>query len=129
MAVAATSQIIYDGTRNCIMQFTGIGDGNDGENNIVKVDASELSPAPKSLKVTNITYDVNGGIVQLLWSADAPVPFVNLMNIGEIDYDLTNGMPNAGGDTANGDILLSTLGFESGSSYTVRLRMVKKYVP
>lgn len=127
MAVATTSQIVYDGTRNCVMQFTGIGDGNDGENNVVKVDASELTPAPKSLKVTKITYDVNGGVVQLLWSADAPVPFVNLISVNEIDYGLTNGMPNGGGDTANGDILLSTLGFESGSSYNVTLEMVKKF--
>jgi hypothetical protein len=127
MAIAATSQVLYDNTRNCVMQFTGIADGNDVENNVVKVDASELTPVPQSLKITEITYDVNGGIVQLSWAADNPVPFVNLMGHHTIDYAEINGMVNAGGDSANGDILLSTLGFEAGSSYSVLLKMVKKF--
>jgi len=127
MAIAATSQVLYDNTRNCVMQFTGIADGNDVENNVVKVDASELTPVPQSLKITEITYDVNGGIVQLSWAADNPVPFVSLMGHHTFDYGEINGMVNTGGDSANGDILLSTLGFEAGSSYSVLLKMVKKF--
>ena len=44
---------------------------------------------------------------------------------GVFDYCRTGGMRNGGGDTANGDILLSTDGFELGSSYTITLDMVK----
>lgn len=127
MAIAATSQLLYDGNRNVVMRFTGISDGYDGETNVVKVDASELTPAPKSLKIMEMSWTVSGGIVQLLWNADAPVPFANLTLVNNVDFDSIKGMVNGGGDTANGDILLSTLGFEAGSMYSLTLNMVKKY--
>lgn len=127
MAIAATSLTLYDGARNTAMQFTGIGDGNGDETNVVKVRALDLVPIPKSLKIMKVTYDVSGGLLQLLWAADAPVPFANLSAFNALDYTSIGGLVNQGGDTANGDILISTLGFDAGSSYTVTLEMVKKF--
>lgn len=125
--IASTIQTLYDGARNVTMQFTGIGDGNGDETNVVKVRALDLLPVPKSLKIMKVTYDISGGLVQLLWAADSPVPFLNLSAFNALDYTSIGGLITQGGDTANGDILLSTLGFDAGSSYTVTLEMVKKF--
>ena len=73
-----------------------------------------------------ITGDVSGGILQFLWAADDPVPFLNLSQYVELCYDKIGGLQNGGGDSANGDILFSTLGFDAGSSYNVTLEMKKK---
>ena len=125
--IAATSQVLYDGPRNCVMQFTGICDGLGDESNAVKVRMSDLAPVPKSVSVRKVTYDVSSGLVQLLWSAADPVPFLVLSEHNMIDYTNMGGMTNGGGDTANGDILISTLGFDAGASYSVTLEMVKKF--
>lgn len=127
MGNQTTSQILYDGNRNVVMQFTGVSDGADPESNVVKVDMSALNPVPKSVKIMKSNYDVQGGVVQLLWAAADPVPFALLEGHDQFDYESIGGMVNGGGDTANGNILLSMLGFEAGSTYTIKLEMVKKF--
>lgn len=125
MAISTTSQVIADGPRNLIMQFTGRSDGSGQESNVVKVDVSELSPPCDRVSIKNISYDINGGSVQLLWDAQTPVEFA-ILSIGELEYCRAP-LQNTGGDTATGDILLSTIGFELNSSYTIVLEMKKKW--
>ena len=127
MPMATTSQMLHDGPRRLVMQFTGISDGQGDESNVVKVDVSELAPAAKSASVLKVTYDVSGGLLQLLWAADEPVPFLTLTSVNTIDYSSVMGLANGGGDSATGDILLSTLGFDAGASYFLTLEMVKKF--
>lgn len=130
MAISATVQVLHDGARNVVMQFTGVSDGGPGETNVVKVDVSELVPPPRSVKIKRIAnYDVSGGLLQMSWGADDPVPFLELANVNGISYEGIGGLKNGGGDTATGDILFTTLGFEAGSSYSVTLEMTKKFVP
>ena len=129
MAFAATSQILHDGVRNVVMQFTGIADGAVGETNVVKVDVSELNPPARLVSIRKITYNVAGGVLQLLWAADTPVPFLLLEGQNVNDYARITAMPNGGGDTANGDILFTTLGFDAGANYSVLLEMVKTGAP
>lgn len=129
MAISATVQVLHDGARNVVMQFTGVSDGGPGETNVVKVDVSELVPPPRFVKIDKATYDVSGGLLRMLWAADDPAPFLDLANVNVIGYDSINGLKNGGGDTATGDILFTTLGFEAGSSYSVTLEMTKKFVP
>lgn len=132
MAIITTAQKLHDGPRNVVMQFTGRHDGGlggDNETNVIKVDASELVPAgDRQLKLRKVTYDVNGGIVVLSWGGDDPSPFLNLGgNPGEFDYRSHGGLNNPGtaDKTIPGDILISTLGFAGGSSYSVKMEMVK----
>ena len=124
--MATTSQVLNDGPRRLTMQFTGISEGQGDEVNVVKVRVADLIPIPKSVSVLRISYDVYGGLLQLLWSAVEPVPFLTLSGFNVIDYTMVGGLANGGGDTANGDILFSTLGFDTGSSYSVLLEMIKK---
>lgn len=125
MTFAATSQVLHDGQRNVVMQFTGLCDGSGQELNVVKVDVSALTPPTKSLYLYKAQYTVVGGILQLLWGADTPVPFLNLEGHDEFDYCRIGGIKNIGVDAATGDILFTTLGFESGSSYSIKLDMKK----
>ena len=127
MAVQATSQVLYDGITNVIMQFTGVGDGQGDETAAIKVHMADLNPVPFSVKIRNVQYDISSGLVQLLWAAAENVPFLTLSGYNTIDYQDMGGMVNGSGDTANGDILISTLGFDAGSTYSVLLEMKKKY--
>lgn len=127
MALTTTSQVIYDGLRHVSMQFTGSGDGAGDETLALKVDCSALNPPCRSVKIRSISYDVGYGVVELLWDAVQPVPFAELTESGcPLDYRRINGLVNNGGDTATGNILLSTKGFELNSTYTIVLEMIKK---
>ena len=127
MAIATTMQILHDGQTNLVVQLTGISDGAGGqETNVVKVDVSDLTPVPDTLKIVKGMYDVSGGVVSLSWDAQTPEPFAHLSGPGELDYRRSNGLPNTD-DTTNGDLLLSTKEFGLNSSYSITLEMKKKY--
>ncbi len=127
MAIAVTSAVLHDGRRNATMQFTGVSDGSGQETGVVKVDVSELNPRPVTVKVNRIEYAVDGGQVKLSWEADVDVDFAVLSGQNILDYCFINGMVNSAGPGKNGDILLSTLGFEENSSYTIKLDLIKKF--
>lgn len=127
MSVQTTSQVLHDGIKNVVMQFTGIGDGMGDEVAAIKIRMSDLTPVPSSVKVKCLSYDISGGLVQLLWEADENQPFLTLSGCYDKDYKKIGGIPNGGGDTATGDILFSTMGFDAGSTYSITLEMVKKY--
>jgi hypothetical protein len=127
MSINATTQIVYDGTRNAIIKCIGICDGTDGnEANVVKVDVSELMPAGGRVKIKRIQYDVSYGVVQLSWDAAPPVPIDYLDGEGERDYCSVDGLLNPVDETGYGDILLSTLGFELNSTYSLIIHLLKK---
>ena len=125
MALQTTSQILYDGERNVSMQFTGVCDGFGDEIAALKVDMSALLPVPDRVSIVEITYEVVGGIVRLIWDANDPTPFLELASVGLFNYARIGGMANGGGDTATGNILFTTMGFDAGSSYSIKLDMRK----
>ena len=120
------SQITYDNRLNTVWLFSGISEG-DNETLVLKVDKSLLTDSPRLLKILHVEYEVVGGILQLLWEADDPVVIMNLASVNVFDYDRTGGLQNNAGPSATGNILFSTIGFEIGSSYTIKLRMRKKF--
>ena len=126
MPMATTSQVLYDGQRNIIMQFAGISDGTD-EIRVVKVDLTALLPKPVGVKVKKITYDIPQGIVRVQWDADDPVQLADLSGWNELDYTKMGGIVNSGGDNPTGNIIFTTLGFEAGSNYNIKMEMVKRF--
>lgn len=127
MAITATTQIVHDGTRNVTMLLTGLCDGTGGdETNVVKVDVSALDPNLGTVKVEKITYDVGYGVVKLSWDAVTPVDFLVLEGLGAFDFTTCGGLVNTAGETATGDIVLSTVAFDLNSSYSILLKMIKK---
>lgn len=129
MAIEVTTQILHDGARNAVVQITGRSDGSGQETGVTKVDVSELQPPAARVAITRLTYDITGGMVELLWDADADVPFAKLEGNNVSDYERIGGLQNAawGELGANGDILLTTRGFGLDSSYTIKFDLIKKY--
>lgn len=126
MAISTTTQTIIDGARNVVMKFTGVADGPGDEVNVLKVDVAAMNPpAGPSLKVRKISAWTFNGIVQLSWDADTPQPFAELQLSSVNDYTRFGGLTNSGGPTATGSILLSTQGFNLGSSYDITIEMIK----
>jgi hypothetical protein len=129
MAIEVTTQILHDGARNAVVQITGRSDGSGQETHVVKVDVSALQPPATHVAIKALTYDVAGGSVTLAWDADEDVPFAQLQGSDTICYEQIGGLQSAAkgelGD--NGDILLSTHGFELDSLYTIKFDLIKKY--
>ena len=130
MPFTTTSQILHDGERNVIMQFTGVGDGESVESNVVKVDVSALVPPARSVKIRECRYDVYGGLLRLLWGTEQqPVEFLVLSRANVLKWHRQGGLSNAGVAYPTGDILFSASGFGAGDSYSVTLEMVKQFAP
>jgi hypothetical protein len=127
MAINATTEVVHDGTRNVIVKLIGIGDGTDGnESFALKVDVSELAQPCRKVKIEKVQYDVSYGVVQLAWDAAPPVPICYLDGANELEFHGVDGLPPRTDETGSGDILLTTIGFEANSTYTIILHMVKK---
>ena len=120
-----TSQILYEGIRNLTMQFTGRGEAGENETNVVKVDVSALTPPCARVRIRKISYDVAYGIVILSWDGPSPVEFLNLEGQETFDYCFEGGLQNVV-PSSNGDLLLSTKGFEANSVYSLKIEMAKK---
>lgn len=129
MAIATTSQTVFDGNRTVSMQFTGISDGAGQLSQAVLVDPSLLKPKAKAVKVAQITGVVSYGVVELYWDAIPPVKFAELTG-DQIAYDyrpqgtLAN---TIAGPDATGKILISTTGFSAASVYMLKIDMIKRY--
>jgi len=129
MAIAAQILTVQDGAVNCTLQIIGISDGQAGQEvNVVKVDVSELTPPCATVRIMEATYDVEGGTVTMAWDDVTPVPFAYLKGMDTLDYCKVGGLNNAADPTSrSGDILLSTVDFEGNGSYTILLKMRKKF--
>ena len=126
MAVQVTSQVLHDGARNLIMQLSGFCDGFGGEDKAVKVDMAELAPVPRRVTLWNVEFEIIGGLVELYWDANDPEMFLQLGSVGEYNYARHGGLPNRA-DTTTGNVLLSTPGFDAGSTYNLILDFKKKF--
>lgn len=129
MANAHYEQTIIDGDRNVVIICTGLLDTAD-QSLITVVDASALVPAPTALRVDRIHYSISSQLsVQLLWEATADDLMVVLAGYGKIKACDFGGIQNPKSAGWNGDILLQTTGYASGTqTYTVILEMVKQGV-
>lgn len=130
MAIDAQIVTLYDGETRATIQVIGKHDGQAGqENNVVKLDVSELLPRCAGVRVDEVEYDINGGVVTLVWDDDpAPVPFLHLTGQGEFCYHESGGLQNAGDPTSrSGDILLSTTDFSQNGTYSIVLKVRKKW--
>lgn len=123
-----TRTVLYDGSRRSTVQFTGVSEGTLGDETLErKVIAAELSPVPVSLKIDSFDYNISGGIVRLYWDGQEPKQFAELTGIGNISYSKFGGMVNSAATPITGDVLLSTIGFDTGSSYNLVANLIKKF--
>src|SRR3990167_7712595 len=129
MAIDTQIHTVYDGGLAATLQITGKSDGQSGQEvNVVKVDVSELIPPCSSVAIEEISYNVEGGTVTLSWDDLTPLPFAHLKGMDTIDYRREGRLQNFGDpQSRSGDILLSTVGFDPNGSYTILLKLRKKF--
>ena len=133
MADAVASQTLFDNERIAIMKFTNISDGT-GENKVLKVDVSALTPAQnggacKGVTITKIYASTHGLEVLIYWDATTDVFCWGVPQNSQYAFDWSQfgGLTNNSGAGKTGDILFSTSDASSGDFYTIVLEMVKHY--
>lgn len=127
MTVSFNKQVFNDGPRNYVARFFGLGDGTGVQlTNYKIIDVASMSPpGSASLKIRRSDFKVLGGIVQLLWDAPAPVVFAELQLSDNFDWRYYGGQSTRGVANATGSVLLTTLGFDVGSSFDLTLACIK----
>lgn len=133
MADAVASQTLFDNERIAIMKFTNISDGT-GENKVLKVDVSALTPAQNGgacngVTITKIYASTHGMEVFIYWDATTDVFCWGVPQNSQYAFDWSQfgGLTNNSGAGKTGDILFSTADASSGDFYTIVLEMVKHY--
>jgi hypothetical protein len=133
MADAVASQTLIDGERVAIMKFTDISDGT-GENKVLKVNASALSPSASGLAcngvtITKIHASTHGMEVQIYWDATTDVFCWGVPQNSQYtwDWEKIGGLTNNAGAGKTGNVLFSTSDASSGDFYSIVLEMVKSY--
>ena len=128
MTISTTTQTLYDGERRAVIQGTGLTVNGATPNNLTfdtLVDVSAMTPPAEQVRVQAIEADVGYGVVELYWDAPVPVRFAVLSGMDvAFDYESFGGMVMPAEGTGN--ILISTLGFDLLSSYTVKLDLIKR---
>ena len=132
MADAVSTQILFDGGRIAVMKFTNVSDGT-GENNVVKVNVSELSPYQGQecvgVDIERIYASTHGMGVDIKWDATTKVlaftvPYNTMQTMDMTDY---GGLSNNAGVGKTGDVLFSTYDASAGDRYTIILYMRKMF--
>jgi hypothetical protein len=129
MAIELTSTILHDGDRNLVVQVSGLADGPGDITDVLVVDPTALTPPCLTVKILLAEYDVAGGLVRLIWD-DPGDPVIALKMAGQSsrDYRFSGGFANPTSKTpGRAGLELSTVGFDSGSSFSVTLTMQKKF--
>ena len=126
------TNVLFSGGRRYAVHLEGISDGS-GETNVIKVDLSGLhqftGATPCSLALMDISFNIEGfTYVVLYWQRDASnIEMVTLKGRGSISYASYGGLqdPNRDG-TGTGNILLSSVGAASGTTYQIDLEFKLK---
>lgn len=121
--MAISTQLLKDAENGTLIKLTN--DAGTGETSVLKVDPSTLLNTDGNgtyrIEISEITYCINGGSVNLLWDATVNIPAVVLSGTGRF----VDNIPNIAGAGITGNILLSTIGFVANSTYTIFLRVRK----
>lgn len=117
---------VRDGERNVVLHSSATCEDGGNLDKEVVIDVSELSPAARAVRIYGIDYNVSGGIVRLSRDTDDFQTIIDLAGDGSFDYSMIGGLPMETDSTDTGDLLISTLGFDIGSSYAIKLTLKKK---
>lgn len=144
MADAVTSNVVINTPTHHVVHLTNISDGS-GESAVIKVDKSTLTdssnPAvePDSLDIEQVRWAVQGFTsVRILWDHATDDVALVLSGSGYDDFrgrdkgaggvTQTSGLKDPRSSGGAGDILLTTNGGASGSTYDITLWLRKAAV-
>lgn len=127
MGDTVNTNVIFSGNKRYVAKFTNISDGT-GESAVAKVDKSELigltGAAPDSLVIEEAEWNVQGfSYVLIAWAHDTDDEAMVLSGSGYKDYRASGGIKDPESTGGTGDIVFTTAGGASGSSYDISLAL------
>lgn len=128
MANKTAIQTILDGDRNVTVLATGVLDTANLSTTTL-IDVSALVPAATDLVLEEIEYSISSQLqVVLSWDATTDNEAACLSGFGEIDYCEFGNLPNPRSAGWNGDLLIRTEGYASGTqTFMVLVRAKKRF--
>lgn len=127
MADAVNVRYLYAGKRRHIVHCTNISDGT-GESAVAKVDISTLTCAngilvPTYTAIDQIDFAINGftSVRVLFDHSTDDLAAVLPTGVGTIDWWATGGLVDPRSSGGTGDLLFTTSGGASGSTYDITL--------
>jgi hypothetical protein len=121
------TQVIQDAAVNTLLLFTNVSDGS-GETAATKVDSATLSGTPTHLRIMKIRYATAGMAVRILWDGptDKTAWVLPADHAAELCFEDIGGLQNKVAlSDATGNINFTTIGADSGDSYSVLLWIKK----
>lgn len=115
MANSVTIQTIVDGAANTIVKITGVLDTSNLTSTTV-LDPATLVPVPTQVRIDHVDYSISDQLeLRLQWDATTPVDIMPLAGRGRMSFWNFGGLQNNAGAGKTGKILLSTVGYASGT--------------
>lgn len=128
MADTVTVVKLAENAKHVWFQFTNTSDGT-GETTVNKIDISTLTAqgkTPVALSLIEIVWSVTGfDYAELLWDHTSDVTIGVFSGQHSVSYETVGGLDDTGSG-GSGDILLTTSGGASGSSYHIVTKWRKK---
>lgn len=129
MADTATNATIYNGQRRKVIRCRGVSDGT-GETDAIKMDISTFTfnsgnvftAVPTYTIIDMIDYNMQGYTsLRLEWDRGTDVLIAIIPpGSGTLDFNAVGGMVDTGSG-GTGDIVLTTVGHDSGDTYDLTL--------
>lgn len=122
---------LFNSPKRIVRRFTNISDGS-GESAVVKFDKSALTgpdgTEPSKLVVEEISWDIQGFTsIRLLWDHDTDDEILVLgPGSGYMSWVDVGGLVDPASTGGTGDILLTTVGHDSGDTYNITMVVRKK---
>lgn len=125
MADAVDTIVMFSGRLRYAARFTNVSDGT-GESAVVKIDKSALigpdGTEPGRLVVEELVWNIQGFTsVRLFWDHTTDDEIDVLSGGGSRDYTGVGGLVDPASAGGTGDIVLTTAGGTSGSSYDISI--------
>ena len=95
-----------------------------GEPGVTKIDISTLPGAPARVKITKISWAIEGMVIGLAFDRTVSDPVLFLSNAGSLDLDGMGPIVDAG-TGGTGDIKLTTFGAAANKGYTINIEVEK----
>lgn len=128
MADAVTTNVVRDG-RYYVVNLQNRSDGT-GESGVTKVVISTLTlpngQVCTKTSIHRVEFAISGMTVRLDWDHTTDDKALTLSGNGAIDFSGWGGLVDPASTGGTGDLLLSTLGHDSGDTYDITLWILKK---
>ena len=126
MTTAVTTRVLQNSKYEYTVHLTGINSDATGETDVVKIDKSALlnkvGNEPLSINIMSARWNIQGFTYVLIeWDAATDDTAMVLSGNGYDNFEAAGGLRDPRSTTTVGDILLTSVGAASASTYDITL--------